>query len=102
MGQEIDESAILEQGSFEQGGFLLVQVSASASGVSGTVVVDMRRGDGTGGSLRAARATVDYGSHINAAHITMPVEASEGYIIYAETPAGSIPPQISVRKLGTA
>ncbi|MCX6367605.1 MAG: hypothetical protein NTX57_12975 [Armatimonadetes bacterium] len=92
------ESVVLDQGVLEQTGFLLVQVSATTAGISGNVVVDIRRGDGTGGSLRAARVTVDFSSGINFAHIMMPVAADEAFIIFGEPKQGAASPVISMRK----
>jgi hypothetical protein len=62
-------------------------------------VVDIRRGDGTGGSLRAARVTVDFSSGINFAHITMPVAADEAFLIFGEPKPGASSPVISIRKI---
>jgi hypothetical protein len=93
-----EENIVLNQGILENTGFLLVQVSATAQGIGGNVVVDIRRGNGTGGSLRAARVTVDFNTGINFAHVMMPVAADEAFIIYGEPKLGMASPTISVMK----
>ncbi len=76
-------------------GFLLVQITARSPGSSGTLVVDIRRTAG-GGSLRAARASVNHDLPCN--HITMPHGNGEEFIIFLENVTGA-PPEISCRRV---
>jgi hypothetical protein len=65
------------------------------------VVVDIRRPGNVGGSLRAARASIDYdpanGRHVRCANITMPHQDAEDFIIYLEEFGGNAP-QLSIRR----
>ena len=69
-------------------GVVLVEIAA-APGSSATVLVDVRRADGGGGSLRAARASVDFspdhGRNVQHAHLCVPVADREVFRVTIES-----------------
>lgn len=79
-------------------GLLLVQLSASGEGSGGTVVVDIRRAGGSGGSLRAGRTSVSFDSNVQHSHLTMPFHGEEEYIINMEG-ISAVPPVYSFQKI---
>lgn len=79
-----------EKGEATKDGLLLLQAYAKTNGAVGTVIVDIRRAGGGGGSLRAARASVSQATGVTHSHISMPIRESEQFFIYI-IPSGSAP-----------
>jgi hypothetical protein len=85
------------KGVFKEPGFLLVQIFRPDDKVSsyGTVLVDIRRPGGVGGSLRAAQASIDYDwvnrRFLRCAHICLPHFANEEFTVRMEESGGQLP-----------
>ncbi len=76
---------------------VVISLKAEAPGSWGTALIDVRRHDYSGGSLRALRASVNFDTHITDANIRMPMMNDEQMIIGLETYNHAAPPTYTIR-----
>jgi hypothetical protein len=74
-----------------------VTLRAEAPHSFGTALIDIRRSDYSGGSLRSMRISVDYDSHNTDNGMRMPLQNTEQMLVYLETHNPAAPPLLSIR-----